>query len=112
MTNEELQNKFRELTLESNNIFDLYCKLESLISDYKTTRFFKITKKDIYEAYNIYNSSEGKIDKFAAILSNTSDGRFEEILQSIISALDFNNVADTLTDENKKLLTEIFPYLK
>lgn len=109
MTNQELQQAFENINLHNDNIFDKYMEVEKIDKEYKTTSFYKQTKKTVFEAYELYNSHEGKVDSLIQLLDN--DYQIEKLLQKIISVFDLENYLNTFSPENKKLMQELLPYI-
>ena len=89
MTNQELQHAFENINLHNDNIFDKYMEVEQLDKDYKTTSFYKQTKKTVFEAYELYNSHEGKIDSLVQLLDN--DYQLEKLFSKVINVFDLEN---------------------
>jgi len=69
MTNEELENKFREITLLNTNIFDRYCALTTIEEDYNSTKFAALGYT-IQQAYEIYLKGQGLLDTLISMFTN------------------------------------------
>lgn len=109
MTNQQLQQAFENINLHNDNIFDKYMEVEKLDKDYKTTSFYKQTKKSVLEAYELYNSHEGRIDSLVQLLDN--DYQLEKLFAKIISVFDMENYMNSFSKENKELMKELLPFI-
>lgn len=109
MTNQELQHAFENINLHNDNIFDKYMEVEQLDKDYKTTSFYKQTKKTVFEAYELYNSHEGKIDSLVQLLDN--DYQLEKLFSKVINVFDLENYMNSFSKENKDLMKELLPFI-
>lgn len=109
MTNKQLQQAFEDINLHNDNIFDKYMEVEQLSKDYKTTTFAKTTGKTVFEAYELYNSHEGKVDSLIQLLDN--DYQLEKLFQKVIAVFDLEGLMNTMTPENKALMTELLPLI-
>ena len=109
MTNQELQHAFENINLHNDNIFDKYMEVEQLDKDYKTTSFYKQTKKTVFEAYELYNSHEGRIDSLVQLLDN--DYQLEKLFAKIIKVFDMENYMNSFSKENKELMKELLPFI-
>jgi hypothetical protein len=109
MTNQQLQKKFEDINLHNDNIFDKYMEVEKIDKDYKTTPFYKQTKKTVFEAYELYNSHEGKVDSLLQLLDN--DYQLEKLFAKIINVFDMENYMNTFSKENKDLMKELLPFI-
>lgn len=109
MTNQELQHAFENINLHNDNIFDKYMEVEQLDKDYKTTSFYKQTKKTVFEAYELYNSHEGKIDSLIQLLDN--DYQLEKLFSKVINVFDLENYMNSFSKENKDLMKELLPFI-
>lgn len=110
MTNSQLQNQFELINLQNDNIFDKYIAVKNLTADYKTTEFYKQTHKTVFEAYELYNSHEGKVDSFIQLLDN--DYQLEKLFRKIIEVFNIDNFMNTLSSENKDLMKELLPFIQ
>jgi len=70
MTNKELNEKFREITLMNDNVFDRYCQVIKLEGEYETTPFAEQTDKDVEEAYALYIKEQGLLDTLLSMFTN------------------------------------------
>ena len=109
MTNQELQKVFENINLHNDNIFDKYIEVEKIDKDYKTTSFYKQTKKTVFEAYELYNSHEGRIDSLLQLLDN--DYQLEKLFAKIINVFDVENYMNSFSKENKELMKELLPFI-
>jgi hypothetical protein len=109
MTNKQLQKAFEDINLHNDNIFDKYMEVEKLSKEYKTTTFAKTTGKTVFEAYELYNSHEGKVDSLIQLLDN--DYQLEKLFQKVIAVFDLEGLMNTMTPENKALMTELLPLI-
>lgn len=113
MTNKELQDMFKDISLNTNSIFDAYTKLKALEAEYKKSDFYKEFKKSIYDAYELYTSHEGRIDSILNLITNIDDNnRLDELLAKIADTFDMNKVLNTMEGDNKKLFTELLPFIQ
>ena len=112
MTNKELQNSFRVLIHESESLFDIYMVLEDLNKDFKTTPFYKKTKKTIYEAFELYLRGIGQIDYIAHLLSATDIDDMNSAINIIAESLNFDNILNTMSAEDKEIMLKVLPFLQ
>lgn len=109
MTNQELQQAFENINLHNDNIFDKYMEVEQLDKEYKTTSFHKQTKKTVFEAYELYNAHEGKVDSLIQLLDN--DYQLEKLFSKIVNLFDIENYMNSFSKENKDLMKELLPFI-
>ena len=112
MTNQELQNLFQSIMLKHTNIFDVYIELKEHNDTYKTTEFYKQTKKSIFDAYELYLRGIGGIDYLITLLKNMDDSELINIGDRIAESLSLDATFNTLSDSNKELLNNLLPFLK
>ena len=112
MTNKELQDLFRQITLKYNNIFDVYMSLEEYITQYKTTSYYKATKHNIYQAFDLYMRGVGFIDYLLSLLKHMDDEEFISILNRIIDTFSIDGILNTMDDKNKELFNNLLPFIK
>lgn len=111
MTNNELQELFRQITLEYKNIFDVYMSLDKHITNYKTTPYYKATKKSIYDAFDLYMRGIGFIDYAAALFKNADENDLINIFERLSETMDIESMMDQWSPENKELLNNLLPFI-
>lgn len=110
MTNKQLQDKFVEINLKHDNIFDKYLALQEIDKDYKTSDFYKATHKSVSSAFELYLQYVGKFDSILSILQD--DEAITRLLNKVVEVFDMNNVLNTMDEDNKELFKQFLPYLK
>lgn len=112
MTNKELYETFSRLRTQHDNIFDIYCALKSWEKNYQTTEFYRMFKKSIYEAYELYMQNGGKIDTIINLLDNVDDNnKLDVLVNKFAAAFDMENIMNSMSADNKSLLTQVLPYV-
>lgn len=112
MTNLELQKTFQELLRVNDNIFDIFSSLGKIEKEYKTTTFYKATKKDIYEAFSLYMQSVGQIEYIIALFKNVNDDDLVSILDKIAEGLSMESIMNTMEEDNKELFKQLLPFVQ
>jgi hypothetical protein len=112
MTNQELQNNFRILLHSEGNIFDVYMKLKDIQKDYHSTPFYKSTKMTIYQAFEIYLRGIGQIDYLAKLFNSASVDDMNNTINIIAESLNFDNILNTMSAEDKELMYKVIPFLQ
>lgn len=112
MTNNELQELFRQITLEYKNIFDVYMSLDKHITNYKTTPYYKTTKQSIYEAFDLYMRGIGFVDYMIALFKNASEEDIINVFDRISETMDLESMMNQWSPENKELLNNLLPFIE
>lgn len=111
MTNKELQDTFRLLVSQSDNIFDVYMGLSALKEEYKTTLFYKEVKYTIYEAFELYLRGIGQIDYLATLFNAASVEDIGSVVNILSESLNLDNILNTMSQEDKELMKNLIPLL-
>lgn len=113
MTNQELKNRFINITINNDNIFDIYCSLSTIEKDYRTTDFYKIFKKSIYEAYDLYSNNEGKVDRIIHFLNDTNEGNgMDRLILKLGEVFDLDKVMNEMEGDNRELFKQVLGTLQ
>ena len=112
MTNKELQEQFRQITLKYDNIFDVYMSLNQYIKEYKTTPYYQTTKQTIYEAFDLYMRGIGFVDYMLSLLKHFDDKDFINLLNRITETFSIDGILNTMEDKNKELFNNLLPFVK
>lgn len=107
MTNQQLQQLFKNTCLSTDNVFDAYIILSKKESEYKNSGFHKATKKSIYDAYEIYCKHEGSILRLFKTLSEMDIQDITAAMVNISSIFDLQSILDQYEGEDKSLLEEM-----
>lgn len=112
MTNQELQELFRQITLQYDNIFDVYMSLNKYNKEYKTTPYYQTTKQTIYEAFDLYMRGIGFVDYMIALFKNASEEDIINVFDRISETMDLEVMMNQWSPENKELLNNLLPFIE
>lgn len=102
MTNKELFLQFQIIENENDNIFDIYCALNTLSEQYQTTEFYQTyATYSVLDAYNLYINSTTSI---GSLLRDFKNIDLPAITQSIVGQLDVTNKLDSMDEDTKELV--------
>ena len=97
MNNQELFNKFTEISKTSNSL-DLYCELKKMERQYKKSSFYKQTKLSIINAYKVF-TMDGLIkinnllhNSLISALANKDLAELSMMLEDFLSMFDYNKL--------------------
>ena len=97
MNNQELELRIKEL-LSVNNYFDMIEQVVEFEKEYKTTDFFKKTKKslvDVIKETRSWYILDGFTDKIQGLINNLDFGKFNELI---------GQLGDVYAQENSETL--------
>ena len=112
MTNKELQELFRQIMLEYNNIFDVYMSLKNYIKEYNTTPYYQTTKQTIYEAFDLYMKGIGFVDYMINLFKNADEESIINVFDRLAETMDIEKMMDKWSPENKELLNNLLPFIE
>ena len=107
MTNQQLQQLFKNTCLSTENVFDAYIILSKKENEYKNSGFYKATKKSIYDAYEIYCKHEGSVLRAFKTISNMEMDDITSAMSTLVNIFDLNALLNQYDAEDKSLLEEI-----
>jgi hypothetical protein len=111
MNNTELQKLFENIVKVTDNIFDAYIYLKDRNDDYKKTDFYRITKKSIYEAFELYMRTIGGIKYTINLFKNIDNKELLNIIDVLSEEFNLENQINQMTPENKELFKQMYPYI-
>lgn len=102
--NLDLDILFTQLTIECDNIFDIYLELKKYEEAYEELELSDIVP-DIYKAYELYHSH---LDPAARIIKAITNADWS----NLIDAFDFDKIIEKIPEEYKGILLQLIDEAK
>lgn len=99
MTNQELNDLFIQVSIEEDNIFDVYLKLQDHVEEYSKMMISTIIPT-IYEAYDVYFKHEDMVVKIVKAIGNAD-------WSHLIESLDIEELFKQIPEDYKDTLIQL-----